>query len=174
MHVVAHDGNPVMRAFDAYMTARKYGAELEFIQAFSELQWGGGVCAGTDRGLEQMIRTANMPKFSWAEVRGIVGNAEVEAKWRALTDRNKQIVYKSGLWGVPCISVQAIEKDGTFNGHIDRDMDLDYGKPAVADKVTSAEDAASGDIAFVWGQDKIWQIEEHLVKAQEARRRRKV
>jgi hypothetical protein len=190
-YAVAAEGRPVMRAFDTYMVARKYGLDLEFIEAFSEMQWGEGVCAGTNLGLQQMVQRVNDrqirpqlqqpnnqrqrrqpqqhgPQLPWPEVFAAVGQPAIEAKWRTLTDRNRKIVYDSGLWGVPCISVQGISVEGTYNGHVDRDMDLEIDDRKLADNVSSVEGVATGETTFVWGQDKIWQIEEQLQRAKEA------
>lgn len=95
------DGIPVKRALDAFVIAKKYNKEIEYIESFAEFVWGKGYDAGTDYGLKCIIDKCGLP---WNEVQNCLGDPEIENIWTEMTLNNRKDISDQGLWGVPCIA----------------------------------------------------------------------
>ncbi|MFT5774592.1 DsbA family protein [Hyphomonas sp.] len=91
-------GRPVERGYSLLPWAREQARGFEFCQTFFEGVWSGGVDAGSDRGMKQIVEAAGL---DWQAARNVIGNDD----WRAEAEANRTEMMDLGIWGVPSFRV---------------------------------------------------------------------
>jgi 2-hydroxychromene-2-carboxylate isomerase len=91
-------GRPVERGYALLPWAIERGRGLEFVEAFLDATWAGGVDAGSDAGLRRIVEAAGL---DWTEGRRRLG----DEGWRALAEAHRLEMTGLGLWGVPSFRV---------------------------------------------------------------------
>jgi 2-hydroxychromene-2-carboxylate isomerase len=97
---------PFLRALTAFEVASTGGLAVEFVEAYGKYQWGEGLSAGTDYGLQLMMREASMSPEQIAIVFERIRTESPEesfASWETKTAPNRSYLLSRGLWGVPCV-----------------------------------------------------------------------
>lgn len=97
-----HDpvGRPVERAFSLYPFACKNGRGAEFLTAFLQDSFAGGIDTGTDNGLRHVVEGAGLV---WSEACEVLDNKD----WREELEANRKEMLGAGLWGVPSYRVRS-------------------------------------------------------------------
>lgn len=102
---------PFLRALDAFEVASENGLGVNFVESYGVNQWGNGISAGTDSGLQLMMKQANMKQDHIEKVFEIVQNHSPEerfAYWEKKTAENRSYLLSRGLWGVPCLKYNEV------------------------------------------------------------------
>ncbi|MFP6664509.1 MAG: DsbA family protein [Deltaproteobacteria bacterium] len=97
-----HDpvGRPVERAFSLYPFAKRNGRGGEFLTAFLQDSFAGGIDTGTDEGLRHVVERAGL---LWSEAREFLDTAG----WREELEANREEMLRAGIWGVPSYRVRS-------------------------------------------------------------------
>jgi 2-hydroxychromene-2-carboxylate isomerase len=91
-------GRPVERGFSLYPLACSRGRAAEYLLSFARAAFAEGVDTGTDAGLRRVAERAGL---AWDEAR-----AELDGEgWRDELERNREQLFRLGLWGVPSFRV---------------------------------------------------------------------
>jgi 2-hydroxychromene-2-carboxylate isomerase len=102
---------PFLRALDAFEVASEIGLGVNFVESYGINQWGNGISAGTDSGLQLMMKQANMKQDHIDKVFEIVRKHSPEerfAYWENKTAENRSYLLSRGLWGVPCLKYREV------------------------------------------------------------------
>jgi 2-hydroxychromene-2-carboxylate isomerase len=109
---VVHPGRiPFLRALDAFEVASDNGLGIDFVESFGTNQWGNGISAGTDSGLQLMMKQANMTRDHMDQVFETIQKYSPEerfAHWENRTAENRSYLLSRGLWGVPCLKFREV------------------------------------------------------------------
>jgi 2-hydroxychromene-2-carboxylate isomerase len=102
---------PFLRALNAFEIASDGGLAVEFIESYGRNQWGQGISAGTDHGLELMMREATMSPEQMVTVFERINSQSPEecfSSWEMKTAENRSYLLSRGLWGVPCLKYKEV------------------------------------------------------------------
>ena len=103
-------GRPTERGLALMPLAEREGRVAEYVNAFMHAVWAQGINAGSDKGLRRITQAAGL---NWPEaVTALDDNA-----WRATAEANRQALSNLGLWGVPSLSVGALNVWGQDRLH---------------------------------------------------------
>lgn len=93
-------GRPVERGFSLYPAACAEGRGFAYLRAFLSAAFAEGVDTGTDAGLQHVVERAGM---DWSRARARLD----QDGWQAELERNREMLFGLGLWGVPSFRVPA-------------------------------------------------------------------
>ena len=99
-------GRPVRRCYALYPWAEAQGRGVDLLSAFMALAFREGVNTGSDAGMRQVVEQAGL---SWADAKPRLDDT-ADSEWEDEIERNRQVMYEVGLWGVP--SFHLIGADG--------------------------------------------------------------
>ncbi|MEE4246481.1 MAG: DsbA family protein [Kangiellaceae bacterium] len=88
-------GDPVMKGYSLYSWAKQQGSGNDFFEAFLSAAFVEGINLNSLKGLKQLVDSVGL---DWSEAK----NHLSDTSWRDEFEENRQVMYKSGNWGVPC------------------------------------------------------------------------
>ena len=96
-------GNPARRGYALYTWACEQGKGVELFSAFLECAFARGINLNRDRGLRRVVEMAGL---DWQQAQPALASTD----WEDLLEENRQVMYASGLWGVP--SFRLLDENG--------------------------------------------------------------
>jgi 2-hydroxychromene-2-carboxylate isomerase len=91
-------GRPTERGLALMPCAEQAGRGPDYVLSFMHGVWAQGLDAGSDRGLRQIVERAGL---DW----GLAQHALQHDGWREVAERNREVMFARGLWGVPSFVV---------------------------------------------------------------------
>jgi len=117
-------GKAVERCYSLFQYVQAKGKEEEYFNTFLKAVWAEGQHGYLTKTLKNIVEKIGL---NWKEAKTKLDNNE----WRQLVEKNRQVLYAQGKWGVPAMILKNQNKE---------------------------------IILSVWGQDRIWLIEEEIQK----------
>ena len=115
-------GKAVERCYSLFQHVQENGKEEEYFNNFLKAVWAEGQHGYLTKTLKNIVEKIGL---NWKEAKTKLDNNE----WRQLVEKNRQVLYAQGKWGVPAMILKNQNKE---------------------------------IILSVWGQDRIWLIEEEI------------
>ena len=98
-------GLPTERGLALIDYAVRIGQGQAYVLSYMRGVWSEGIDAGSDRGLRRIAERAGL---NWTEAK----LALARNKWRLQAERNRDELFRLGLWGVPSFRVGSISTWG--------------------------------------------------------------
>jgi 2-hydroxychromene-2-carboxylate isomerase len=91
-------GRPVELGYSLLPWAARQGRDYDYAQSWLKGVWAQGINAGSNSGLEKIVRRAGL---DWNKAKEFLGNDD----WRGEAEANRLEMMERGIWGVPSFRV---------------------------------------------------------------------